>query len=41
VIAVTPIVVDATSSVNQERIEKGLDMRERFERNISKKGIVD
>ena len=41
VIAVTPIVVDAASSVNQERIEKGLDMRERFERNISKKEIVD
>jgi pilus assembly protein CpaC len=41
VIAVTPIVVDAASSVNQERIEKGMDMRERFERNISKKDIVD
>lgn len=41
VIAVTPIVVDAASSVNQERIEKGMDMRERFERNISKKEIVD
>ena len=41
VIAVTPIVVDAASSVNQERIEKGLDMRERFERNLSKKDIID
>lgn len=41
VIAVTPIVVDATSSVNQERIEKGLDLRERFERNLSKKDIID
>lgn len=41
VIAVTPIVVDATSSVNQERIEKSLDMRERFERNLSKKDILD
>lgn len=41
VIAVTPIVVDAQSSVNQERIEKTLDMRERFERNLSKKDILD
>lgn len=41
IIAVTPIVVDATSSVNQERIEKGLDMKERFERNLSKKDIID
>lgn len=41
VIAVTPIVVDAASTVNQERIEKGLDMKERFERNLSKKDIID
>ncbi|HQR04060.1 MAG: pilus assembly protein N-terminal domain-containing protein [Proteobacteria bacterium] len=40
-IAVTPVVVDATSSMNQERIEKGLEMKERFERNLSKKDILD
>ena len=40
-IAVTPIVVDPTGTMNQERIEKGLDMKEKFERNLSKKDIVD
>lgn len=41
VIAVTPIVVDAASSVNQERLEKGLDMRERFERKLDKTDFAD
>lgn len=41
VILVTPMVIDATSSVNQERIEKGLEMKEHFERNLSKQDIVD
>lgn len=40
-IAVTPVVVDPTSSMNQERIEKGLEMKERFERNLSKKDLID
>ncbi len=40
-IAVTPVVVDPTSTMNQERIEKGLDLKEKFERNLSKKDIVD
>jgi pilus assembly protein CpaC len=40
-IAVTPIVVDPTSSLNRERIDKGLEMKERFERNLSKKDIID
>jgi pilus assembly protein CpaC len=40
-IAVTPIVVDPTGTMNQERIDKGLDMKERFERNLSKKDIAD
>lgn len=40
-IAVTPVVIDPTSTMNQERIEKGLDMQEKFERNLSKKDIVD
>ena len=40
-IAVTPVVVDPTITMNQERIEKGLDLKEKFERNLSKKDIVD
>lgn len=40
-IAVTPVIVDPSSSMNRERIEKGIDMKERFERNMSKKDIVD
>ncbi|MDP1612856.1 MAG: pilus assembly protein N-terminal domain-containing protein [Sulfuritalea sp.] len=40
-IAVTPVVVDPTSSMNQERIEKGLAMKERFERNLNKKDLID
>lgn len=40
-IAVTPVVVDPSGSMNQERIEKGLEMKERFERNLSKKDIID
>ncbi len=40
-IAVTPVVVDSASTMNQERIEKSLDMKEKFERNLSKKDIID
>lgn len=40
-IAVTPVVIDATSSINQERIEKSIDMKERFERTLSKKDLLD
>lgn len=40
-IAVTPVVVDPTSSMNQERIEKGVAMKERFERNLNKKDLID
>ena len=40
-IAVTPVVVDSASTMNQERIEKSLDMQEKFDRNLSKKDIVD
>jgi hypothetical protein len=35
------VVVDPTSSLNQERIEKGLAMKERFERNLNKKDLID
>ncbi len=40
-IAVTPVVVDSASTMNQERIDKTLDMKEKFERNLSKKDIID
>lgn len=40
-IAVTPVVVDSASTMNQERIDKSLEMQERFERNLSKKDIID
>lgn len=40
-IAVTPIVVEPASTMNQERIDKSLDMKENFERNLSKKDIID
>ncbi len=40
-IAVTPVVVDPTSSMNQERIDKGVEMKERFERNLNKKDLID
>lgn len=41
VIFVTPMVVDPTSTTNQQRIEKAKDLRERFESYLGKKGIVD
>lgn len=40
-IAVTPIVIDPSSSMNRERIEKSIEMKENFERNLSKKDLVD
>lgn len=40
-VAVTPVVVDPTSTMNQERVDKSLDMQEKFERNLSKKDIAD
>ena len=41
VIFVTPTVVDPTSTINRERIEKSLDMQEKFQRQLGPKGIVD
>ena len=40
-IAVTPVVVDADSSMNRERIQKSLDMKKRFERSLSKQDFAD
>lgn len=41
VILVTPTVTDPASTINRERLDKGMDMRERFERKLSNKDIVD
>ena len=40
-IAVTPVVIDANSTINRERIQKSLDMKERFERDLSKQDFAD
>lgn len=41
VILVTPTVIDPASTINRERIDKSMDMRERFERKLNKQDIVD
>ncbi|MBS0307655.1 MAG: type II and III secretion system protein, partial [Proteobacteria bacterium] len=41
VILVTPTITDPASTINRERIEKGIDMRQRFERKLSNQDIVD
>ncbi len=41
VILVTPNVFDPASTVNRERVEKGMDMRQRFERKLNNQDIVD
>ncbi|MBI2509600.1 MAG: pilus assembly protein N-terminal domain-containing protein [Betaproteobacteria bacterium] len=41
VIFVTPLVVDPTSTVNRERIDKALDMQDKFQQRLGPKGIVD
>lgn len=41
VVFVTPQVFDPSSTLNRERVEKGKDLRERYEGFIGKKGIVD
>jgi pilus assembly protein CpaC len=41
VILVTPTIVDPTSTINRERIDKSMDMRERFERKLNNQNIVD
>lgn len=41
VILVTPTIFDPASTINRERIEKGMDMRERFERKLSNQDIID
>lgn len=41
VILVTPTIVDPASTINRERIEKGIDIRESFERKLSNQDIID
>lgn len=41
VVFVTPQVFDPGATLNRERVEKGKDLRERYEGFIGKKGIVD
>ncbi len=41
VVFVTPQVFDPNATLNRERVEKGKDLRERYEGFIGKKGIVD
>ncbi len=41
VILVTPTISDPSSTINRERIDKGMDMRERFERKLSNQDIID
>ena len=41
VIFVTPLVVDPTSTVNRERIDKALDLQDKFQQRLGPKGIVD
>lgn len=41
VVLVTPTVIDPNSTINRERIEKSIDMRERFERKLSNQDIID
>jgi pilus assembly protein CpaC len=41
VILVTPTIVDPSSTINRERIEKSMDIRERFERKLNNQDIID
>jgi pilus assembly protein CpaC len=41
VIFVTPTVVDPTSTINRERLDKALDMQEKFQQRLGPKGLVD
>lgn len=41
VMFVTPTVIDPSSTTNQQRLDKGKQLREKFEGMLGKKGIVD
>lgn len=41
VVLVTPTIFDPASTINRERIEKSMDMREGFERKLNNQDIID
>lgn len=41
VILVTPTIIDPSSTINRERVDKSMDMRESFERKLNNKDIID
>ena len=41
VVLVTPTIFDPSSTINRERIEKGMDIRESFERKLNNQDIID
>jgi pilus assembly protein CpaC len=41
IILVTPTIFDPASTTNRERVEKGIDMRGRFEKKLNNQDIVD
>ncbi len=41
VILVTPTIFDPASTINRERVEKSMDMREQFDRKLSNQDIID
>ena len=41
IIFVTPTVADPNSTLNRERLDKALDMQEKFQQRLGPKGIVD
>lgn len=41
VILVTPTIFDPSSTINRERLEKGMDIREGFERKLNNQDIID
>ncbi|HWT71946.1 MAG TPA: pilus assembly protein N-terminal domain-containing protein [Oxalicibacterium sp.] len=41
VVLVTPTIVDPSSTINRERIDKVMDIRESFERKLNNKDLID
>jgi len=41
IIFVTPTIADPNSTINQQRLERAQEMREKFENGLGKQGIVD
>jgi pilus assembly protein CpaC len=41
IVLVTPTIVDPSSTINRERIDKVMDIRESFERKLNNKDLID